>query len=296
MSSGYLDARGNLQGKVAAIIGGGGGIGAAATLALAGAGVEVAFCDIDDEEMAKTEKVAKELGVRVLARRADVTDAGEFDAFYDAVCQWSDHLDIVVNVAGGVRRMAFMDSDRAKDAGDIRRNYGYVIDSVRHAVPLIRKSGRGGSIINFTTIEAHRGAASFSVYAGAKAATRNFTKAMAVELGKERIRLNCVVPDTTNSKGNTNAAPEVGESMAKVPAEFQTLGMEMYIPLKAQPTTDDLANAVLFLASDLSSSVSGVDLHVDGGTQAASGFLDWPEGDGFVPTPLGGTLAKLAGR
>ena len=294
MAQSYLDSKAKLQGRVAVIVGGGGGIGAACTLALAGAGVDVAFCDIDDEEMAQTEKAATEMGVRVLARRADVTDVGEFDAFYDAVAGWTGHLDIVVNVAGGVKRMAFMDGDREKDAGDIRRNFGYVIDSVRHAIPLLRNSGRGGSIINFTTIEAHRGAATFSVYAGAKAATTNFTKAMAVELGGERIRLNCVVPDTTLSKGNANAMPpELGEAMAKLPAAAQGIGFQMYIPLKAPPTTEDLANAVLYLASDLASSVTGTTLHVDGGTMAASGFLDWPEGDGFVPCPLAGTARKL---
>jgi NAD(P)-dependent dehydrogenase (short-subunit alcohol dehydrogenase family) len=69
-----------------------------------------------------------------------------------------------------------MQMDSADFAADIRRNYGYVLDSTRLAVPLLRKSGRGGSIINFTTIEAHRGAAGFAVYAGAKAALTNFTR------------------------------------------------------------------------------------------------------------------------
>jgi 3-oxoacyl-[acyl-carrier protein] reductase len=66
----------------------------------------------------------------------------------------------------------------------IQLNYGYVLDSVRRAIPLIRKSGKGGSIINFTNIEAHRGAAMLSVYAGAKAANTNFSRAMAGELGR----------------------------------------------------------------------------------------------------------------
>ncbi|HZV08167.1 MAG TPA: SDR family oxidoreductase, partial [Novosphingobium sp.] len=70
-------------------------------------------------------------------------------------------------------------------------------------------------------------------------------------------------------------------------------GLEMYIPRGEAPPIEALADAVLFLASDLSRFVSGTTLHVDGGTMAAAGFLDWPFGDGFVPTPLAGTLGRL---
>src|SRR6266403_303190 len=90
---------------------------------------------------------------------------------------------------------------------DIQRNFGYVLESTRLAVPLLRESGRGGSIVNFTTGEAHRGAGGFAVYAGAKAATTNFSRAMAWEFGPEGIRINVVAPDTTASEGNRRALP-----------------------------------------------------------------------------------------
>lgn len=293
-SEGFLDSRAALRGKVAVIVGGGAGIGAAVTLALAEAGVDVAFCDIDEAESSATQQSAEALGVRALAQHADVTVVDELDAFYASVTEWTKHVDIVVNVAGGVRMRDFMDCDRDKNAGDVRRNFGYVVDSVHHAIPLIRRSGRGGSIVNFTTIEAHRGAAGFAVYAGAKAATTNFTRTMAVEFGAERIRLNCIAPDTTYSRGNTVAlAPEIRERMAALPDSAMTKGFEMYIPMKEPPGVDALANAVLFLVSDLSAFVSGTTVHVDGGTMAAAGFIDWPEGDGYLPVPLDGTLRKL---
>jgi NAD(P)-dependent dehydrogenase (short-subunit alcohol dehydrogenase family) len=289
-----IEQRANLNGKVAAIVGGAAGIGAAVTATLAGAGFDVAFCDINSAALGRAQNAAEALGRRVLAVAADATNSQQLADFYAAVGAQFDRLDILVNVVGGVRRCNFMDATPEQCAADIQRNYGYVIESVRHAVPLMRKGGGGGSIINFTTIEAHRGAAGFAVYAGAKAATTNFTRALAVELGKDRIRVNTLAPDTTPSEGNVRAlAPELLARMADIPVEAVKASMDMYIPMKAQPSAEDLANGVLFLASDLSAFVSGTTLHVDGGTMAAAGFLDWPFGDGYLPVPMDGTLRRL---
>lgn len=293
---GFLEQRANLVGKTAAVIGGGGGIGAAVSLALAQAGVDLVIGDIDGPALAATAATAKGFGRKVASQVMDATDPTTLEGFYDLVERESDLLDIVVNVVGGTYRRAFMSAGAEDDARDIQRNYGYVVQSVRRAATLIRRGGRGGSIINFTTIEAHRGAAGFSVYAGAKAATVNFTRAMAVELGAERIRLNCLTPDTTPSQGNLDAMPAVmAEAMMKLKPEVQAKGMEIYIPRKAPPTAQELADGVLFLASDLAACVTGQSLHVDGGTWAASGFLDWPFGDGFVPCPMAGTLGAIYG-
>jgi NAD(P)-dependent dehydrogenase (short-subunit alcohol dehydrogenase family) len=191
----------------------------------------------------------------------------------------------------------FVDTTREQNASDIRLNYGYVIDSIRRAIPLIRRGGRGGSIINFTTIEAHRGAASYAVYAGAKAATTNFSRAMAVELGADKIRVNLIAPDTSPGLASfaSLSAQDVAGLAAFGPGAFAE-ALKLYVPLKEQPPVEDLVNGVLFLASDLSKSITGQTLHIDGGTSAAMGFIDWPFGDGFMPIPLGGTLARLFPR
>jgi 3-oxoacyl-[acyl-carrier protein] reductase len=151
-----IEQRANLNGKVAAIVGGAAGIGAAVTATLAGAGVDVAFCDINSAALDRAQNAAEALGRRVLAMAADATNSQQLAGFYAAVGAQFDRLDILVNVVGGVRRCNFMDATPEQCAVDIQRNYGYVIESVRHAVPLMRKGGGGGSIINFTTIEAHR--------------------------------------------------------------------------------------------------------------------------------------------
>ncbi|TAL02579.1 MAG: SDR family oxidoreductase [Rhodospirillaceae bacterium] len=288
-----LVARANLRGRVAAIIGGGGGIGAAVTLALANESVHVALCDIDEACLDLTSAAALAAGVRVLGTRADATDVAQLETFYKAIAESFGQLDVVVNVAGGTQRRRFED-EPSWDAADIDRNYRYVLNSIRCALPLLRKGTPGGSIINFTSIEAHRGAATFAVYAGAKAATTNFSRALAVELAHERIRVNCIAPDTTPSRGNAAALTEADRiALMGLPEDALRKGLAMYIPMRRAPEPADLADAVVFLASDLSSCVTGTTLHVDGGANASSGFIHWPEGDGYVPAPLGGTIRRL---
>jgi NAD(P)-dependent dehydrogenase (short-subunit alcohol dehydrogenase family) len=297
---GLLEAHAGLAGKTAVVIGGTGEIlGRAVTLGLAKAGIRIAACDYNAESVRTIVPEVEALGSSILAVHADVADPAALDAFYDRVENDFDRVDILVNLVGGVERRLFLETTREQNARDIRINYGYVIDSVRRAAPLMRKSGEGGSIINFTTIEAHRGAATYAVYAGAKAATTNFSRAMALELGGDNIRVNLIAPDTNPGKVSNSALyKEDFERLSKLgegDAAFEG-AYKMYIPLKRAPSVDDIVNAVLFLASDLSRSISGQTMHVDGGTSAALGFLDWPYGDSFMPAPLGGTLGKLFGK
>jgi NAD(P)-dependent dehydrogenase (short-subunit alcohol dehydrogenase family) len=294
---GLMEAQAGLAGKTAVVVGGGSGIGRAVTLALAGAGVAIALCDVDEAATKAIVPEVEALGVRILSAPADVCDADALDRFYDAVEAQFDHADILVNVAGGVKRVMFMETSREANARDMRLNYGYVVDSFRRAVPLLRKSGTGGSIVSFITIEASRGAAGFAVYAGAKAATANFSRAMAVELADEGIRVNLIAPDTTPSRTSQESLdPALRAEFAKLsPATYAEL-LKMYIPQGAAPAQEDLANAVLFLVSDLSRTITGATLPVDGGTNASMGFLRWPFGDGFGPAPMPATLARLFER
>ena len=294
---GLLEAHAGLAGNVAVVVGGASGfIGRAVTLSLAKAGVSVAVCDNDAPavEAIVGEVGALGTGARILSVQADVVEPEELDGFYDRVEREFDSVDILVNVAGGVRRSLFMETTRADNERDVRLNYGYVVDSLRSAVPLMRRGGRGGSIINFTTIEAHRGAATYAVYAGAKAATTNFSRAMALELGGDQIRVNLIAPDTSPARASNSALyPADFERLSTLGEDALGESYKMYVPLKRAPSVDDLCNGVLFLASDLSRSITGTTLHIDGGTIAALGFLDWPHGDSFMPAPLGGSIGKL---
>ncbi len=294
---GLLEANAALSGKVAVVVGGAAGfIGRGVTLGLVQAGVTVVTCDNDREGLAAIGPEAEALGGKVYPVYADVTEPDTLDAFYDKVEAGFDRADILVNVAGGVRRSLFEHTSRTDHARDIRLNYGYIIDSCQRGMRMLRRSGEGGSIINFTTIEAHRGAATYAVYAGAKAATTNFSRALAVELGAEQIRVNCIATDTTLARASNSAlAPEDFERLAALGEDALAKSIEFYVPQKRPPSVEDVVNGVLFLASDLSRSITGTTLHVDGGTSASLGFLDWPYGDSFMPAPLGGTLKKLLG-
>ncbi|VWX50703.1 SDR family NAD(P)-dependent oxidoreductase [Novosphingobium sp. 9U] len=294
---GLLEAHSALAGKIAIVVGGAAGhLGRGASLALARAGVVVICCDNDLDGVAAIKGEASGLRGTVEAHYAEVADPASLDAFYDMLEGEVGGADILINMAGGVRRSLFDRTSREDHARDVRLNYGYVVDSCQRALPLLRKSGNGGSIVNFTTIEAHRGASTFAVYAGGKAATTNFSRALAVELGAEQIRVNCVATDTTLARASNAAlAPEDFERLAELGEDALAKSIEFYVPQKRPPSVDDVMNGVLFLASDLSRAITGTTLHIDGGTIASLGFIDWPHGDSFMPAPLGGTLKKLVG-
>jgi NAD(P)-dependent dehydrogenase (short-subunit alcohol dehydrogenase family) len=278
---GALPPRLDLTGRVAVVVGGGSGIGAAVTSALAGAGAGVACCDIDESRMAATVEKETRRGRRVVGHVADALDAAQLAGFYELVDTTFDRLDVLVNVVGGVRQRMFVDSSPEQWRDDVHRNYGYVLESTFAALQRMRAAGNGGSIVNFTTIEAHRGAPGFAVYAGAKAAVTNFSRSLAVELGPEQIRVNLLASDATPSRGNRDAAKP--STAPPVDPELAMRMLRSYIPMAATPPRESLADAVLFLASDLSRFVTGTTLHVDGGTWAASGFQRWPEPHGWSP-------------
>ncbi len=296
---GLFEAHKAMASKIAVVVGGAAGhLGRGTTLGLAREGVKIIVCDNDREglEAIVGEVAALGTGAIVTPVYGDVMDPASLDAFWDQVEKLTPHIDILVNVCGGVARSLFENTSRASHAENIRYNYGYHIDSCQRAIPLLKKSGNGGSIVNFTTIEAHRGAATFAVYAGAKAALTNFSRALAVELGQHRIRVNCLASDTSPAR-TTNAAlaPEDFARLAECSPDTMDKALEIYVPMKRAPTVEEVVDGVVFLTCDLSRTVTGQTLFVDGGTYAAFGFLDWPGGDSFMPAPLGGAMKMLFG-
>ncbi len=249
-----------LTDRVAVVTGAAVGIGAATARALAAFGAKVAMVDRDEENLDRVvEGIAFAAGGSrgdAMSAVFDVRDGESVGAFVDRVADCFGRIDILVNNAGGGFKADLIEvGDKGQDAL-IRENFTSVTHFVRAVVPHMNA---GSSIINVTSIEAHRAAPGFAVYAAMKAAVANLTKSLALELGERRIRVNCVAPDVIPTPG-------IG---AEIPVRT---------PLPRQGDVEDVAGAVVFLASEMSGFVTGSTLHVDGGNLAASGWRRGPRG------------------
>ena len=277
---GFLEQRANLAGRSAIVVGGGGGLGRACALDLAAAGVRVALCDRNETLLAETEGMIVDAGGVVMTGVLDARQPELLAAFFDAVDDvYGPRLDVLLNVVGGTFLQSFADSSPRGWDALIRTNFTWLLHSTHLAVPRMRDAG--GSIINITSIEAHRAAPGYAVYAAMKAAVTSLTRTLAVELGPDRIRINTIAPDmvpTEGIPGREFLDPEIARAS---------------IPMGRAGTYEDVGGCALFLASDLSRYVTGTSMHPDGGAVASSGWFNWP-GLGFrnvVPRPaLDGVL------
>lgn len=297
----WWDERAGLAGTVAIVTGGAGGLGEAITLDLAANGVRVAVVDRDPTAVARVTAALEALGADAIVQIGDAREPDALDLLFAAAESRWGRLDTLVNVVGGTFRGAFEDqSPRAWDAL-IRTNLTHVLHATSRAIPAIKAGGRGGSIINITTIECHRGAPNFAVYSAAKAAVTQFSRTLAVELAPAGIRVNCVAPDMTPTPGMlgispvdllTSPAASPAANSASSPAASPVtdpINVAVSIPMGRLGIPTDIANAVVFLASGLSSYITGTTLHPDGGTMAASGWFNWPDagfGNTLSPTVL----------
>ena len=281
-----------MAGKRAVVAGGGGGLGRASALDLARAGVDLALCDVDAGALAQTVADARQLGVDVLDGVLDVRDPEALSGFFAACGQRLDRLDVLVNVVGGTFRASFTDvSAKGRDAL-VRTNFTWVVDATQHAAQRMAELGRGGSIITITSIEAHRAAPGYAVYAAMKAAVTHLTRTLAAELGSAGIRVNCVAPDFVPTVGLAGVAGRAGSGGQRAASGEHDPGDLLTIPLQRKGEASDVGNCVLFLASELSSYITGTTLHPDGGALASSGWMDWP-GEGFVARPPAWVLDRL---
>ncbi len=244
-----------LTGRVAVVTGAAAGIGRAIAETLARFGADVAVCDRDAVHLSDTVRAIEAAGRRAVSAVLDVRDGARVCELFAAVTAAFGRVDILVNNAGGGFAAPFLEvTEKGQDAL-VRENFGSVAHCIRAAVPLMPA---GGSIINITSIEAHRAGPGYAVYAAMKAAVANLTKSLALELGARHIRVNCIAPDVIPTPG-------IGNPTVKTPLPYAG-------------HVDDVAGAAVFLASDLSRFVTGATVHVDGGNRAAAGWRRGSEG------------------
>jgi 3-oxoacyl-[acyl-carrier protein] reductase len=259
----------NLSGKTALVTGAGAGIGRAVIEAFACSGARTAVVEIDSKRAAAVEMALREMGVEPLVTVADVCDADAINKVIGDIEARFGHLDILVNNVGDFLRLS-KPFEKMSDS-EIETLYAVNLKSVfvptRAAIPLIRKGGGGGSIISISSIEAFRGCPMNAVYSTFKHAITGFTRSLALELGPDSVRVNAIAPETTETRQvpvHAMVAPEHRDHISR------------WIPLGRFGEPVDLAGAALFLASDLSSWITGTTIHVDGGALAAGGWYRDP--------------------
>ncbi len=256
---------GLLQGKSVIVTGAGSGVGRAACLLFARHGAKVLALDIGFEAVEETAAMVTGEGGTALARECDVGDAAAVDAAVAATVEAFGRLDVIYNNAGitlqprlgyaGVRKLIDTDDDEIDRI--YRVNVTGVINGCKAAVRQFEKQGSGGVIVNTASVAGLIGWGG-SAYGSSKGAVTLLTKTLALELADQNIRVNSVCP----AGMPTNFIPGLQTS------EAAKASMRATHPLGRPIDPMDCANAALFLACDLSSNITGVNLPVDGGLSA----------------------------
>jgi NAD(P)-dependent dehydrogenase (short-subunit alcohol dehydrogenase family) len=263
-----------LDGQVAVITGGGGGIGRAIGLALASVGADIVIGDIVPERCVETAERVRELGRRALGVPTDVTDTAQVRALIEQTDQQFGRIDILVNNAGGVSGRPFLEQSERSWRKHIDLNLVSMLAATSAAVPVMIRGARGGTIINVASIEGSRAAPLYAVYAACKAGMLNFTRTLALELADHNIRVNAIAPDYTVTPGTSgNYTGPVDPSTWRQPSAQQQDVTRRRIPLGRAGVDTECGSVAVFLASSLSSYVTGTVLPVDGGSWASSGWL-----------------------
>jgi NAD(P)-dependent dehydrogenase (short-subunit alcohol dehydrogenase family) len=258
---------GQVGGKVAIVTGGASGIGEACAETLAREGAKVAVTDIDDARGEALVKAIAKKGGKAIYLHQDVTDEGRWPEVVNEAVKRFGGLHIMVANAGIGISVPIWDMTLA----DWRRQQAINLDgvflSVKHAIPAMRKSG-GGSIVMMSSVAGLRGSPGLAAYCATKGGVRLFAKAVAMECAQEgyNIRVNSVHPGIIDTPiwGKLPQADAQRRNAPIDPHERAKMG----VPLATAGRAQDIANGVLFLASDASSYMTGAEIVIDGGITA----------------------------
>lgn len=251
-----------LDQKAALVIGGGGGgIGRTITRAFAEAGSAVAVVDIDRQRAEEAAAEAATAGVQALALTGDVRSNAAVDGFVADTARELGALDVLVTVVGG--QLAFVPAARVHEIADehwnlmFDLNLHYVARAVRAALRTFLEQGTGGTIVSVGSIAAIAGSPMQAAYGAAKAGLASLARSVASEYSREGIRMNVV---------------SCGPVATPVSQAAQAHSELDWIPMGRAGSSKEVAGAAVFLASPLSSYITGQSLVVDGGATAAGPF------------------------
>ncbi|OIK11868.1 short-chain dehydrogenase [Bacillus sp. MUM 116] len=248
-----------LENKVCVVTGGASGIGLAAATLLAEVGARVILLDINEENGQKAAGELRSKEYQAEFVRCNVTNAKDCEAVRDHLKANYGRIDVLFNNAGVIRRKTVVDLEESDwdIVLDVSLKGVYLLS--KYLIPLMSSSG-GGSIINTGSGWGIKGGDLAAAYCAAKAGVVNLTKAMAIDHGPQNIRVNCICPGDTDTPLLRDEAKQLN-----LKEDAFLVSSAKGRPLERLGTPRDIAKGVLFLASDLSSWVSGTALIVDGG-------------------------------
>ena len=242
-----------LEGKVALITGAGRGIGKAVAMRFAEQGADIAFTDLElNEGVLATATELEQYGVRVKAYASNAASFEQAHTVVEQILADFGRIDILVNNAGITKDTLMLRMTEEQWDAVLTVNLKSAFNFI-HAITPIMARQRGGSIINMSSVVGVSGNAGQCNYSASKAGMIGLAKSIAKELGSRGIRANCIAPGFIITEMTDKLPEQVREQWAKA------------IPLRRGGTPEDVANVALFLASDLSSYVSGQVIHCCGG-------------------------------
>lgn len=248
----------DLSGRVALVTGGGTGIGAASAMLFARYGADVAIAGRTEATLARTaSEIAAATGRRCLAVVADLRDEHQVKAMVARVAGELGRIDILVNNAGWGHHGPLDGMTTETYRGEFAINMDTTFFCTREAGRHMIAQG-GGAIVNNSSVAGTKGVAGMSAYSASKAAIQMFTRVSAAEWGPLGVRVNCVAPGLIATENASRDFEASGMDVAEFCKTF---------PLQRAGLAEDVARAIVFLASDAASYITGVVLPVDGGPQ-----------------------------
>ena len=259
----------SLAGKTALVTGAGRGIGYAIAETLANFSAEVLLLDKDEALLQAAVERITAAGGRAVGHCVDVTNTAEVNLLAETLVQQGAGMDILVNNVGDHLNLIkpFLQTSEEEWDAIYDINLKQIYRCVRAFAPIIRDAGRGGSIINISSIEGYRAIPTCATYGAMKTAISGFVRSLAMELAPYRIRVNAVAPETTETE-------QVDPKAFTHPQHLEH--WDIWNPMGRWGQPKDTAAAVLYLASNLSEWVTGTTMHVDGGALAAGGWYRMP--------------------
>lgn len=258
-----------LNGKTAVVTGAGRGIGYAIAETLANFKARVVLLDRHPDLLLAARDKILAAGGDASTRVVDVTDSAAVNQLAHELVEGGESIDILVNNVGDHLNLIkpFLDSSEEEWDAIYNINLKQVFRCIRAFAPIMRDAGRGGSIINISSIEAFRAIPTCATYGAMKSAISGFVRSMAMELAPYKIRINAVAPETTETE-------QVNPRAFTHPQYLQH--WDTWNPMGRWGQPGDTAAAVLYLASGMSEWVTGTTVHVDGGALAAGGWYRMP--------------------